>query len=65
MKTGVIKRTVMLDGRKTSVSVEDAFWTALKEIAHFQGVTLTSLLTAIAATRKQSNLSSGIRVFVP
>jgi predicted DNA-binding ribbon-helix-helix protein len=54
----------MLDGHKTSVSLEEEFWTALKEIAHFQGVTVSSLVTAIDATRKQSNLSSAVRVFV-
>jgi predicted DNA-binding ribbon-helix-helix protein len=63
METAVTKRSIMLDGRKTSVSLEDAFWTALKEIAHPQGVTVSSLVTAIDATRKQSNLSSAIRVF--
>jgi predicted DNA-binding ribbon-helix-helix protein len=64
MKTVVIKRTIMLDGRKTSVSLEDAFWTALKEIAHFQRVSVSKLIAAIAAKRKQSNLSSEIRIFV-
>jgi predicted DNA-binding ribbon-helix-helix protein len=65
MKTAAaIKRTAMIDGRKTSVSLEDSFWTALNEIARSQGVTVSSLVTSIAAARKQSNLSSEIRVFV-
>jgi len=64
MKSAVTKRSIQLDGRRTSVSLEDAFWTALKEIAHFQGVTVPSLVAAIEATRNQSNLSSAIRVFV-
>jgi predicted DNA-binding ribbon-helix-helix protein len=54
----------MLDGRKTSVIVEDAFWTGLKEIAHFQRVSVSKLIAAIDAKRKHSNLSSAIRVFV-
>jgi len=64
MKSAVTKRSIMLDGHKTSVSLEDAFWTELKEIARLQGVTVSSLVAAIDATRKQSNLSSAIRVFV-
>lgn len=64
METAVHKRSIMLEGHKTSVSLEYAFWTALKEIAHSQGVTVSRLVTAIDATRKQSNLSSAIRVFV-
>ena len=64
MKSVATKRSIQLDGRRTSVSLEDAFWTALKEIAHFQGVTVPSLVAAIEATRKQSSLSSAIRVFV-
>jgi predicted DNA-binding ribbon-helix-helix protein len=64
MKTAETKRTIMLDGRKTSVTLEDAFWTGLKEIAHFQRVSVSKLIAAIDATRKQSNLSSEIRIFV-
>jgi predicted DNA-binding ribbon-helix-helix protein len=64
MESAVIKRSIMLDGRKTSVSLEDAFWTELKEIARLQGVTVSGVVAAIEAMRKESNLSSAIRVFV-
>jgi len=64
MKSTVIKRSIVLDGHKTSVSLEDAFWSELKEIAHFEHVTLSKLVTGIDAMRKQSNLSSAIRIFV-
>ena len=64
MKSPVVKRSIVLEGHKTSVSLEDAFWTELKEIAHFQGVTLSTLVGAIDATRQQGNLSSAIRLFV-
>ena len=64
MKSAANKRSIRLDGHKTSISLEDAFWTELKEIARFQGVTVSSLVAAIAATRKESNLSSAIRFFV-
>jgi predicted DNA-binding ribbon-helix-helix protein len=60
----VIKHSIVLDGRKTSVSLEGAFWTELKEIARLQRVTLSELIVSIGAKRKQSNLSSAIRVFV-
>jgi predicted DNA-binding ribbon-helix-helix protein len=64
MKSSVIKRSIVLDGHKTSVSLENAFWTELKGIAHSQSVTLSKLVAEIDATRKQSNLSSAIRLFV-
>jgi predicted DNA-binding ribbon-helix-helix protein len=64
MKSLVVKRSIVLDGHKTSVSLEGAFWSELKEIAHFQNMTLSKLVSGIDATRNQGNLSSAIRVFV-
>ncbi len=64
MKSSVIKRSIVIDGHKTSVSLEDAFWSDLKEIAHVQGLTLSKLVGGIDATRQQTNLSSAIRLFV-
>ena len=64
MKSSVIKRSVVIDGHKTSVSLEDPFWTELKKIAHTQQVTLSDLVSKIEDTREQSNLSSAIRLFV-
>ena len=64
MKSSVVKRSVVIDGHKTSVSLEDAFWTELKNIAHGQQVTLSDLVSKIEGTRAQSNLSSAIRLFV-
>ena len=63
MKSLVVKRSVDIDGRKTSVSLEDAFWSDLKEIAHMQQVTLSKVIAEIDKGR-QGNLSSAIRVFV-
>jgi predicted DNA-binding ribbon-helix-helix protein len=63
-ESAVAKRSIVIDGYKTSASLEYAFWTALKEIAHSQGVTVSKLVTAIDTTCKQSHLSSAIRVFV-
>jgi predicted DNA-binding ribbon-helix-helix protein len=64
MKSSVIKRSIVIDGHKTSVSLEDAFWDDLKKIAHAQQVTLSELVTKIDLTREQGNLSSAIRLFV-
>ena len=64
MKSSVVKRSVVIDGHKTSVSLEDPFWTELKNIAHGQQVTLSDLVSKIEGTRAQSNLSSAIRLFV-
>ena len=64
MKSTVVKRSIIINGHKTSVSLEDAFWSDLKEIAHVQGATLSTLVAEIDKTRKQSNLSSAIRLFV-
>jgi len=64
MKSVVAKRSIVINGHKTSVNLEDAFWTELKAIAQFQCVTLSELVGGINATRKQNNLSSAIRTFV-
>ena len=63
MKSSVVKRSIVIDGHKTSVSLEDAFWTDLKNIAHTQQTTLSELVTKIDQTR-DGNLSSAIRLFV-
>jgi predicted DNA-binding ribbon-helix-helix protein len=60
----VIKRSVIIGGHKTSISLEDAFWTSLKDIAHQRGLTLSTLVAAIDGTRQNANLSSAIRLFV-
>jgi predicted DNA-binding ribbon-helix-helix protein len=64
MKSLILKRSVALAGHKTSVSLEDAFWRSLKEIAAYQHVTLSALLVSIDSGRDHGNLSSAIRLFV-
>jgi predicted DNA-binding ribbon-helix-helix protein len=64
MKSPVVKRSIIIGGHKTSVSLEDAFWTDLKEIAHSQGATVSKLIAQIDDTRQQGNLSSAIRLYV-
>ena len=64
MKSPVIKRSIVIAGHKTSVSLEDAFWTALREIAIGRNKTLSDLVGGIDSTRPHGNLSSAIRLFV-
>ena len=64
MKSSIVKRSVTITGHKTSVSLEDAFWNDLREIAHYQRVTVPKLLENIHKERRQGNLSSAIRLFV-
>jgi predicted DNA-binding ribbon-helix-helix protein len=64
MKSSIVKRSIIIDGHKTSVSLEDAFWSDLKEIAHSQQATLSKLVGQIDETRQQGNLSSAIRLYV-
>jgi len=64
MKSKVVKRSIVIAGHKTSVSLEEAFWRGLKEIAIDRRVTVSDLVGAIDAERQQGNLSSAIRLFV-
>jgi predicted DNA-binding ribbon-helix-helix protein len=63
MKSPVVKRSVVITGHKTSVSLEDAFWKGLKEIAEARHQPLAELLVEIDRSR-QGNFSSAIRTFV-
>ena len=64
MKSGIVKRSVVVDGHKTSVSLEDQFWNDLKAIARAHGAPLSKIVSEIDNTRRQSNLSSALRLFV-
>jgi predicted DNA-binding ribbon-helix-helix protein len=64
MKSLIVKRSVVIAGHKTSISLEDAFWKALKEIAGGREVALSDLVAIINSDRQHSNLSSAIRLFV-
>ena len=64
MKSQVAKRSIVVAGHKTSVSLEDAFWKALKEIAGEREITLSDLVASIDSQRHHGNLSSAIRLFV-
>ena len=63
-KSLVIKRSIVVGGHKTSVSLEDDFWAALREIALRDRATLSGLVGSIDSQRQQGNLSSAVRLFV-
>jgi predicted DNA-binding ribbon-helix-helix protein len=64
MKSPIVKRSIKIDGHKTSVSLEEAFWNAVKEISGVYGRTLSELVSEIDRNRQHGNLSSAIRLFV-
>src|SRR5262245_2909238 len=64
MKSRVVKRSIVVNGHKTSVSLEDEFWSALKVIAGKRFMNLSDLVTAIDGQRQHGNLSCAIRLFV-
>ena len=64
MQSAVLKRSIVVAGHKTSVSLEDAFWNGLKEIGGERHMTLSDLVAAIDSQRQHGNLSSAIRLFV-
>ena len=63
-KSPIVKRSVSLDGHKTSVSLEDQFWTALKEIAAVKEVNVQELILKAKSAGESRNLSSAVRLFV-
>jgi len=65
MKSAVAKRSIVIAGRRTSVSLEDVFWSGLKEIANERRVTLAHLVEEIDVARwPHGNLSSALRTHV-
>lgn len=64
MSRGILKRSVMIAGHRTSVTLEEPFWAALREIAATRGLSVAALIGEIDGARDGQNLSSAIRVFV-
>jgi predicted DNA-binding ribbon-helix-helix protein len=64
VESAVVKRSVLVGGHKTSVSLENEFWNGLKEIAKNSEVTISQLVATIDAERQHGNLSSAIRLRV-
>jgi predicted DNA-binding ribbon-helix-helix protein len=63
-KSPIVKRGLFFAGHKISVSLEDAFWNAIHEIAAKRGVKVGELVSTIDNNRRHENLSSAIRLFV-
>jgi predicted DNA-binding ribbon-helix-helix protein len=63
-RTGVVKRSLVIAGHRTSISLEDAFWRGLKALAERRSQSINALVAEIDAARGQANLSSAIRLFV-
>jgi predicted DNA-binding ribbon-helix-helix protein len=64
LETPIVKRSIVVGGHKTSVSLEDPFWESMKEIAGLKDLTVSEVISQINADREHSNLSSAIRLFV-
>jgi predicted DNA-binding ribbon-helix-helix protein len=64
MNSAIFKRSVVVAGKKTSVSLEDTFWLALKEIAGQKRMPLGEMLDSISTGRSNANLSSAVRQYV-
>jgi predicted DNA-binding ribbon-helix-helix protein len=64
MESLIVRHSIMVKKRKTSISLEDDFWQALREIASLRRVSLSRLISSIDADREFANLSSAIRLFV-
>jgi predicted DNA-binding ribbon-helix-helix protein len=62
--SGIKKHSIALAGHRTSVNLEEEFWTSLREIAHKRGTTLPRLIEKIDMERKSDNLASALRIFV-
>ena len=57
MKSPVVKRSIVVAGHKTSVSLEEAFWNGMKEISGLRNMTLSELVGEIDSNRQQGNRS--------
>jgi predicted DNA-binding ribbon-helix-helix protein len=64
MNSTVKKRSIVVGSHKTSISLEDIFWTSLKQIARERAMTVSAIIGVLDASHERGNLSSTIRVFV-
>ncbi len=58
------KRSLTLKGHRTSISLEDAFWSALNDIANKQTKSISELVELIDENRGEAGLSSTIRIYI-
>lgn len=60
----VVKRSLTVAGHRTSISLEDAFWTALKAVAARRALSVAALVAEVDSRRGEANLSSAVRVML-
>ena len=63
-KSAVIKRSILINGHRTSVSLENEFWRGLQDVARSKNAPVAKLVEQIDRDSDNVNLSSAIRVFV-
>lgn len=64
MPSGTQKRSLTIAGHRTSISLEDAFWTALKDVAQNNGQSVATIVAHIDKGRGKTGLSSAIRTYL-
>lgn len=64
MSATIVKRSISIAGHRTSVSLEEAFWSRLRDLAAARRLSIAAMVAEIDATRGAANLSSAIRVRV-
>lgn len=62
--TRPVKRSFSIKGHRTSISIEAAFWTALREAAEEERIPLAGLIAKIDSERGTAGLSSAVRVWL-
>ncbi|MCW6508510.1 ribbon-helix-helix domain-containing protein [Lichenifustis flavocetrariae] len=62
--SAISKRSMLIAGHPTSISLEEVFWEGLKLVARDRGLSVAALVTEIDESREAANLSSAIRVFL-
>ena len=64
MKSPIIKRSISVAGHKTNISLEDAFWSGLRDIAQSRAMPISAVVADIDMHPQHANLSSAVRLFV-
>ena len=64
MKSPIVKRSILVAGHKTNISLEEEFWLGLREIAKNRAMTVSAIVSDIDLRRRHANLSSAVRLFV-
>ena len=59
-----IKKSLILSGHKTSVALEEDFWTALDSIARIKETSVDSIIQKIDKDLRNGSLASALRVFI-